>query len=64
MIKYILGIQSYANHDSGAAIIKFGKNIKPEFVAISEERVLRKNTLIHFLFIQFFIVWNILKLKN
>ena len=42
MIKYILGIQSYANHDSGAAIIKFGKNIKPEFVAISEERVLRK----------------------
>ena len=42
MAKYILGIQSYANHDSGAAIIKFGKNIKPKIVAISEERVLRK----------------------
>ena len=42
MAKYILGIQSYANHDSGAAIIKFGKNIKPEIIAISEERLLRK----------------------
>ena len=27
MAKYILGIQSYANHDSGAAIIKFGKTL-------------------------------------
>tara|TARA_B100001057_G_scaffold312929_1_gene313026 strand:+ start:989 stop:3208 length:2220 start_codon:yes stop_codon:yes gene_type:complete len=42
MAKYILGIQSYANHDSGAAIIKFGKNIEPKIIAISEERVLRK----------------------
>ena len=42
MIKYILGIQSYANHDTGACILKFGKNIKPEFIAISEERLIRK----------------------
>ena len=42
MVKYILGIQSYANHDSGACILKFGKNIKPEVIAISEERLLRK----------------------
>ena len=42
MNKYILGIQSYANHDSGACIIKFGKNKKAESIAISEERVLRK----------------------
>ena len=42
MVKYILGIQSYANHDSGACILKFGKNIKPEIIAISEERLLRK----------------------
>ncbi len=42
MAKYILGIQSYANHDTGACIIKFGNNIKPELVAISEERLIRK----------------------
>ena len=42
MVKYILGIQSYANQDSGACILKFGKNIKPEIIAISEERLLRK----------------------
>tara|TARA_Y100001970_G_C14259331_1_gene878470 strand:- start:37 stop:2253 length:2217 start_codon:yes stop_codon:yes gene_type:complete len=42
MVKYILGIQSYANHDSGASILKFGKNVKTEIIAISEERLLRK----------------------
>lgn len=42
MVKFILGLQSYANHDSGACIIKFGKNIKPEIIAISEERLIRK----------------------
>lgn len=42
MHKYILGIQSYANHDSGACIIKFAKNKEAEIIAISEERVLRK----------------------
>lgn len=42
MYKYILGIQSYANHDTGACIIKFTKNNKAEIIAISEERVLRK----------------------
>ena len=53
MIKYILGIQSYANHDTGACIIKFEKNKDPKIVAISEERVLRKNIPTHFRFIQF-----------
>ncbi len=42
MYKYILGIQSYANHDTGACIIKFKKNKNAEIIAISEERVLRK----------------------
>ena len=42
MTKFILGVQSFANHDSGACIIKFGKKIKPELIAISEERLLRK----------------------
>ena len=42
MTKYILGIQSYASHDSGACIIKFSKNKKPQVIAISEERLIRK----------------------
>ena len=42
MYKYILGIQSYANHDTGASIIRYKKDQKPEYVAISEERLLRK----------------------
>ncbi len=42
MTKYILGIQSYANHDSGACIIKLEKKKDAKVVAISEERVLRK----------------------
>ena len=42
MVKYILGIQSYANHDSGACIIRFEKNKNPEIIAISEERLIRK----------------------
>tara|TARA_B100000989_G_C19529422_1_gene468782 strand:+ start:1403 stop:3616 length:2214 start_codon:yes stop_codon:yes gene_type:complete len=42
VVKYILGIQSYANHDAGACIIKFGNNKDAKIVAISEERVLRK----------------------
>ena len=43
MNKFILGIQSYASHDSGAAIIKYDtKTKKSEFIAISEERLLRK----------------------
>ena len=42
-IFYLLGIQSYANHDSGASILKYDskKNIT-DYVAISEERLLRK----------------------
>jgi carbamoyltransferase len=42
MTKFILGIQSFANHDSGACVIKFGNKTKPELIAISEERLLRK----------------------
>ena len=41
MNKFILGIQSYANHDSGASIIKFDSK-RAEYVAISEERLSRK----------------------
>ena len=40
MVKYILGIQSYAVMID-RCILKF-KNIKPEVIAISEERLLRK----------------------
>ncbi len=41
--KYILGIQSFANMDSGASIVRADKkgNIL-DYVAISEERILRK----------------------
>ena len=39
---YILGLQSYASHDSGASILKFSKGNKPEIVSISEERLSRK----------------------
>ncbi len=42
-IKYILGIQSYANHDSGASIVKLNtKNNSISYVCISEERLIRK----------------------
>ena len=34
MSKYILGIQSYANHDSGACIIKFSGDKSPMMDAI------------------------------
>ena len=42
-IYYLLGIQSYANHDSGASILKYDirENVT-DYVAISEERLLRK----------------------
>jgi carbamoyltransferase len=41
--RYILGIQSYASHDSGACIIKFDDSNKfLDFVAISEDRLVRK----------------------
>jgi len=40
--KYIMGIQSYANHDSGACIIKFSDDGELlRFMAISEERLIR-----------------------
>jgi carbamoyltransferase len=43
LVKYILGIQSFANANSGASIIKFDdKNKFVNYVAISEERLLRK----------------------
>ena len=60
-IKYYLGIQSYANHDCGASIVKYNtKSKKIDYVCISEERLIRKNTHIHFLFIPSTIVWSIL----
>ncbi len=47
MSKYILGIQGWANHDSGACMIKYS-NKKPEIIAISEERLLRKKFTYNF----------------
>jgi len=41
--KYILGIQSFANYESGAAILRLDeKNSDYDYVAISEERLIRK----------------------
>ena len=41
--KYILGIQCFATMDSGACIIQTsGESDKYEYVAISEERLIRK----------------------
>lgn len=42
MKKYILGIQSYANHDSGACIFEYNSKKKTtKYIAISEERLIR-----------------------
>jgi carbamoyltransferase len=42
-IRYILGIQSFANQDSGASIVKFSTDGKIlDYVAISEERLIRE----------------------
>ena len=42
-IKYILGIQSYASHDSGASIVRLDtKDNSMKYVCISEERLIRK----------------------
>ncbi len=42
-VKYYLGIQSYANHDCGASIVKFDtRSKKIDYVCISEERLIRK----------------------
>ena len=39
--KYILGIQSYANHDSGASIVRFNTlDNSIDYVCISEERLI------------------------
>ena len=41
--KYFLGIQSYANADSGASLIRVNQKTKKiEYVCISEERLIRK----------------------
>lgn len=39
--KYLLGFQTYANHDSGASIIRFNED-EVDYIAISEERLIRK----------------------
>ena len=42
-IKFILGIQSYASHDSGASIVKLNTiDNSIDYVCISEERLIRK----------------------
>ena len=59
--KYILGIQCFATMDSGACIIQTsGESDKYEYVAISEERLIRKNIHTHFRYTQLNIVWNTL----
>ena len=41
--KYILGVQNFANMDSGASIVKFSTDGNVlDYVAISEERLIRK----------------------
>ena len=41
--KFILGIQSYASHDSGASIVRLDtKDNSIDYVCISEERLIRK----------------------
>ena len=41
--KYILGIQSFANYESGAAILRLDEKMNDyDYVAISEERLIRK----------------------
>ena len=41
--RYILGIQSFANQDSGACIVRFDEDGQTlDYVAISEERLIRK----------------------
>lgn len=42
-LRYILGIQSFANQDSGACIVRFSEDGSVlDYVAISEERLIRK----------------------
>ena len=41
--KFFLGIQSYANADSGASVVRVNTNSKKiDYVCISEERLIRK----------------------
>jgi carbamoyltransferase len=39
---YIMGLHGFANHDSGACIVKFSNHGMVDFIAISEERLIRK----------------------
>ncbi len=64
MYKYILGIQSYANHDSGASIIRYKKNKKAEYIAISEERLLRKKFPYTFPLLSIIYCMNHFNIKN
>ena len=64
MTKYILGLQSYASHDSGACIIKFKKNTSPELISISEERLLRKKYPYSFPVLSIIYCMNYFKLKK
>ena len=64
MTKYILGLQSYASHDSGACIIKFKKNTSPELISISEEGLLRKKYPYSFPVLSIIYCMNYFKLKK
>ena len=40
---YVMGIQCFANQDSGACLLRFSKDGKVlDYMAISEERLIRK----------------------
>jgi carbamoyltransferase len=61
--KYILGIQGWANHDSGACMIKYSEK-KSEIIAISEERLIRKKYSYHFPLLSILYCMNHFKIKS
>ena len=64
-LKYILGIQSYANHDAAACILKFDDKGKVlEYVSITEDRLLRKKHTYAFPLNSIMYCLNYFKLKS
>lgn len=64
-LKYILGIQSYANHDAAACILKFDNKGKIlEYVSITEDRLLRKKHTYAFPLNSIMYCLNYFNLKN
>ncbi len=64
-LKYILGIQNFANIDSGASIIKCSNDGKIlDYIAISEERLIRKKYPYTFPFYSIDYCMNYFKIKK